>query len=37
MPYKVELRALEEVLDKREEKKISIEDFVKMAEFALKK
>ena len=31
------LRALKEVLDKREEKKISTEDLVKMAEFALKK
>ena len=31
------LRALKEVLDKREEKKISAEDLIKMAEFALKK
>ena len=31
------LRALKEVLDKREEKKIYAEDLIKMAEFALKK
>ena len=37
IPYKVRIRGLEEVLDRRKEKKISIEDFVKMAEFALKK
>ena len=30
------LRALKEVLDRREEKKISTEDLVKMAEFVLK-
>ena len=36
IPYKAGLRALKEVLDRREEKKISTEDLVKMAEFVLK-
>ena len=36
IPHEVGLRALKEVLDRREEKKISTEDLVKMAEFMLK-
>ena len=36
IPHKAGLRALKEVLDRREEKKISTEDLVKMAEFVLK-
>ena len=36
LPHEVGLRALKEVLDRREEKKISTEDLVKMAEFDLK-
>ena len=36
MPHEAELRAFKEVLDRREEKKISTEDLVKMAEFVLK-
>ena len=36
IPYKSGLRALKQVLDRREDKKISTEDFVKMAEFVLK-
>ena len=34
--HEMGLRALKEVLDRREEKKISTEDLVKMAEFVLK-
>ena len=33
--HKAGLRALKEVLDRREEKKISTEDLVKIAEFVL--
>ena len=36
IPHKAGLRALKEVLDRREEKKTSTEDLVKMAEFVLK-
>ena len=36
IPQEARLRALEEVLDRREEKMISTEDLVKMAEFVLK-
>ena len=36
IPHEVGLRALKEVLDRREEKKISTEDRIKMAEFVLK-
>ena len=36
IPHETRLKALKEVLDKREEKKISTEDLVKMAEFVLK-
>ena len=36
IPHEAGLRALKEVLDRREEKKISTEDLVKMAEFVLK-
>ena len=36
IPYEAGLRELKEVLDRREEKKISTEDLVKMAEFVLK-
>ena len=36
IPYDVGLKALREVLDKREQKKISTEDIVQMAEFVLK-
>ena len=36
IPHEAGLRALKEVLDRREEKKISTEDLVKMAEFDLK-
>ena len=35
IPHEAGLRALKEVLDRREEKKISTEDLVKMAEFVL--
>ena len=36
IPHKVGLRALKEVLDRREEKKSCTEDLVKIAEFVLK-
>ena len=36
IPYEAGLRALKEVLDRREEETISTEDLVKMAEFVLK-
>ena len=36
IPHEAALKALKEVLDRREEKKISSEDLVKMAEFVLK-
>ena len=36
IPHEAGLRALKEVLDRREEKKISAESLVKMAEFVLK-
>ena len=36
IPHKAGLRALKEVLDRREEKKISTEDLVEMAEFVIK-
>ena len=36
IPHEEGLRALKEVMDRREEKKISTEDLVKMAEFVLK-
>ena len=36
IPHKAGLRALKEVLDRREEKKTSTEDLAKMAEFVLK-
>ena len=36
MPHEVGLRALRETLDKRDEKTISTEELLKMAEFALK-
>ena len=36
IPHEAGLRALKEVLDRREDKKISTEGFVKMAEFVLK-
>ena len=36
IPHEAGLRVLKEVLDRREEKKISTEDLVKMAEFVLK-
>ena len=36
IPHDAGLRALKEVLDRREEKKISTEDLFKMAEFVLK-
>ena len=36
MPHEAGLRALKEVLDRREEKKISTEDLIKMAEFVLR-
>ena len=36
IPHEAGLRALKEVLDRREEKKISTEDLVKMPEFTLK-
>ena len=36
IPHEAGLRALKEVLDRREEKKISTEDLVKMAEFVLR-
>ena len=36
IPHEVGLRAFKEVLDRREEKKISTEDLAKMAEFVLK-
>ena len=35
-PHEVGLRALKEILDRREKKKISTENLVKMAEFMLK-
>ena len=35
IPHKAELRTLQEVLDRREEKKTSTEDLVKMVEFML--
>ena len=36
IPQDVELKALREVLDKREKKKIPTEELVQMAEFVLK-
>ena len=36
IPHKAGLRALKKVLDRREEKKISTEDLIKMTEFVLK-
>ena len=36
IPHDVELKALREVLDKREQKKIPTEELVQMAEFVLK-
>ena len=36
IPHEARLRALKEVLDSREEKKISTDDLIKMAEFALR-
>ena len=36
IPHNVGLRALKELLDKREQKKLPTEDLVRMAEFVLK-
>ena len=36
IPHNIGLRALKEVLDKREQKKIPTEDLVQMADFVLK-